>query len=399
MPMITEPITESITYLDSMQFERIVKDVKQHLKTRQERQLILWDLQKRLQEIEFCKSKMYQLQKQIVQNKEALNIEKPKYDASQSKLNELLRRRIQLKGKVEQQKQWEIYVREQKNLIPDLQKQIASQKQELVQLTQSLKTFQTNHQEALNQHQVLQEYIQHNHDHIKMLETEIPALNSSLNLLKGVLPQGLQQQIASMLQGDFELHLNNYKKDINADIEKINASIVQLKRDYEEKNSACQRLVEQQKTLENRFHELKRKTGDAESDKVEAEIKSLQDQKESLATSMPIAKDVLASNNERIRAMDQEIEKANQQKSTLDKKQDQLEPMWKKIQSISNMDAEMERIAHEMDEHGVTLAVNQNIIEQARHIYKEFGEVNEQLKQAVKGYVESFRQMMALIQE
>lgn len=367
--------------------------VEAYLQDRKQRQLLEFEIRHMTLEVEYSKDKIPLASKSLSQTIEAIDEIEHRFIDQQQKLSHLQKEREKLEQEYTAFKTKLEDLENKRSILPDLKAQIERMQEEVRTSSQTLKEFQSKHQELLRDKENLENKPEALKAKLSLLKNEIPVIKNTRDILMGCMPEGFDPEVYLTIQEQEEIgkSITSYVTEVKGEIKKIREMIPELKVQAAEKNKEKEQLVSKNEHLQQKHKAIIAEVGDdIEKSIIEEEANKLQEEKQRLAgESDRMAKEASRLEAE-MKSIDDALEREKKVKTDSMERYTDLSSKKQKMEEFDNLEAEFERLKKESEKHLTDSEVNNTLIGFVNDIKQGVDSINGQLQSAIEHYNKQF---------
>lgn len=380
-------------HLRDKRLQNLLDKVTSHLYATKEKQLFEAEIRKTIREIEYIKDKITvarkQLQKTVAANKEF----EPRLQEAARKLSRLQKDRETAETEYAKLKAIEEDMEGKRATLPGIRNKIVHLREDVRKSSLRFEELQLRHREALAEKEHLVKKTGALKTKLSRSENEIPLMRNTRDIFAGVMPEGFDADTYHAIQdqGDLEKTIANYVDKVNEQIETLKKEASELSTQIDEKRSLQRSLVSKKEHLQKKIEDLTADVGgEVNKSKIVNELNRLQEEKKRFARESNRMMKELNRLDVKIKSLDDELEQGEKLERDLMKKYTYLASRKQEMDEFDNIDAEIERLQNEIQNHNTGSNINDKLIEITNDIKQDVGLMNRKLQFAIEEYNKQF---------
>ncbi|HIJ58053.1 MAG TPA: hypothetical protein HPP41_00090 [Deltaproteobacteria bacterium] len=380
-------------HLRDKRLQNLLDKVTSHLYATKEKQLFEAEIRKTIREIEYIKDKITvarkQLQKTVAANKEF----EPRLQEAARKLSRLQKDRETAETEYAKLKAIEEDMEGKRATLPGIRNKIVHLREDVRKSSLRFEELQLRHREALAEKEHLVKETGALKTKLSRSENEIPLMRNTRDIFAGVMPEGFDADTYHAIQdqGDLEKTIANYVDKVNEQIETLKKEASELSTQIDEKRSLQRSLVSKKEHLQKKIEDLTADVGgEVNKSKIVNELNRLQEEKKRFTRESNRMMKELNRLDVKIKSLDDELEQGEKLERDLMKKYTYLASRKQEMDEFDNIDAEIERLQNEIQNHNTDSNINDKLIEITNDIKQDVGLMNRKLQFAIEEYNKQF---------
>ncbi|NVM21017.1 MAG: hypothetical protein HWN68_04485 [Desulfobacterales bacterium] len=371
-----------------------------HLHASKEKQILVDEIRKTRMEIEYIENRVDIVREQLQKTTESASETEILLQAAEKELSRIRKERRIAGSEYETLKAIEKDVESKRAVLPDIKRQIRRLRGDVSKLSARFNKLQSADRVSLAEKESLEKKVGVLKTKSSGLETELPVIKNTRDILVGLMPDGFDLDTFDEIQdrGDVEKAINDYVTEVKDQIDKLEKEASGLNTQIEEKHAQEKPLLSKKEDLEGKVEDLTAQVGgEVEKAPIVDEVNGLQAEKERLAAESEQMMKETNQLNLSIKNLDDELKQGTKFKQDLIERYVYLTSRKEEIEALDDIEAEIERIHNEIQKHDRNSSVDDKLVEIINDIKQDIGLINGKLRSAVKEYNEQFDAFMSAV--
>ncbi|MBF0396277.1 MAG: hypothetical protein HQK78_05865 [Desulfobacterales bacterium] len=377
--------------LKEQRLNQIIGEVKNRLYEKKTKQIISYNTQKALDNIDFLQDRISPLRFQLNEiNKELKDLES-KYTESESSMAILVEEKKVYEAEYIRQSNIDAEIKEKSLKLPKLKSDIINTQETIKKFNNILNTLDLNYTKALHKREELLKKNEDIKNRIDSLLQEIPIITQTRDLLMGILPKNINPEDFESVLGDFKICIELHTSEMNKEIQNVTSKINELKISLDKEYQTERTFISERMELEKKIRVL---NIDESIDKttLSSEIKNLEGASQIIDEKFSQIKLEINKHKSDIEAIEEKIRDGKDRQNELNKKINELELLKKGMNSFELL-AEIQKLNANIKEYNISSDINRKMLEVINNINNGLSSINEGLKEAVTEYAKNLEEI------
>ncbi|MBF0226371.1 MAG: hypothetical protein HQK76_13030 [Desulfobacterales bacterium] len=377
--------------LKQKRLNQIIGEVKNRLYEKKTKQIISYNLQKAIDDIDFLQDRIPPLRIQLNEITKELEALEIKNAEAKSSMSILIEERKVYEAEYSRQSNIDIEIKEKSLKLPKLKAEILNTKETIKNFNEILNNLDLNHKNMLQKREDILNKNKNVEQRIKILLKEIPIMIETRDLLMGILPKNVKPENFEEVLGHFKVYIELHTSEMKKEIQHVTSQINELKTSLDREYQTEQSFISQRLELEKKIRDL---NIDESIDKASliSEIKNLEDKNKIIDKNIPQIKIEIEKNKSEIKAVEEKIRNSQDRQNELNKKINELELLKNEMNS-DELSAEIQRLNTNIKEYNISSDINQKMLEMINNIKNGLSSINKDLNESVTEYAKNLNEI------
>jgi len=365
----------------------IINKVGLHMHERKTRQILAHETQKVMNEINFIEHKIAKVSKLLRHTESLLKDLEPSTIESKGKLAGILQEKTTAEAELARLINIENEMEARLAMFPNLKSDVANTRAAVYESTNVLEALKSGYLEEVEKKNTNQQASEEIKDKINKLSMEIQTINTTKNMIAGIMPEGFDIDDIDQFADDIEANIQSYTDEIKAEIEKVNRQTSDLKLQINNEKELEGSLLSLETELQRKIGGIKAGLGEqVDKPAIVAQVDQLYEQKEKLDNDFARNSQDMNRLEAQSKTVIESSENQQQLKNDLDQKLAELVSIEQKMDVAGDVEAEIHRLKSETHRNNMETSVNNSLLVTITDINNDIESINEQLRSVDRKY-------------
>nr|WCC90921.1 magnetosome protein Mad22 [Desulfobacteraceae bacterium] len=243
-------------------FQHLFVEIGDRLENMKTRQIIRTEIIKLSNEIKYFEEKIDETQHHLKRTLSDIDLMQQKIVEPEKELQQLMGEKKQIEKDNKDISTIEKQIAAKLLLLPDIKSKMKILRQDFESYQATYFKIKGTYDDLVAENDQIEKEITDNKNKMSALSSEIAVMKSTRDLLKGLLPDNFDKATYDEIQVNQEETLKQYIRDMNNNMESINADIVRLKNETDTMKKQVDPLQQTVKENQAKISQLTEKVGD-----------------------------------------------------------------------------------------------------------------------------------------